>query len=397
MNDAQTNETDQLLGPDQPISFLGLIIGAVALVLLSSSCDDSKIKGEFDFFSLVDISDGSPYGRTGRPLAYLVPNAGPQSPTIGTSYVQGSLATAWGPAREGGVLPRAAATNHLFTIGFGGGSVTLKEEDQRESSQTVRKQGAPGSDVYFVGVPENSITVLDSESGDPVATIPVGEDPRWIQLSPEQFTAWVTNFGSDSISMIDTDTRSVLRTINLAPGSGPLGIAPGPWNEWLYVVNSTSDSLSRIWIPNESVMMTVDAGAGATHVAVSPDGELAYVTNQTDGTVSVIDTLSMELVTTIEGIPGAASVTFGDRGSKAYVTGCTDSGELYFIQTSDHTVTGSIPVGSDPVSVRLSPYGVSLFVANRGSGTVTIVDVRTETVRETVQVGNEPVDVAAVL
>jgi YVTN family beta-propeller protein len=164
------------------------------------------------------------------------------------------------------------------------------------------------------------------------------------------------------------------------------------------VVNTGLDSLSAVDLMSGQVVATAAAGGGALHVAVSPDGQLAYVTNQTAGTVSVFDTTSMELVTTIEGLDGAMSVTFEERGRKAYVTaGSFTSGQLYVINTSDHSVAGNIRVGANPVSVRLGPYGNFLFVANQGAGSISIIDVETETVTQTVSVGALPSDVAPVL
>lgn len=375
--------------PSKSIKCFGLTLSPVALVLLLASCG-----GLLQVFSCITgLSPRLILSTANRTYGTQFAVAEWSSPTIGSYWNAGTRSFLWGTKGKA----RAAQTIHAGLFGISGFRY-LEEEPKRKTSPAAKLQNTVGSDIYFVGAPENSLTVLNSETAAQLGVIPVGTDPRWIEVSPDQSKAYISNFGSDSITVIDTATRSADQTIDLAAGSSPMGLAPSPDGTRVYVVNSNMNSLSVVDVDEGVVVATFDAGDGATHVAVSPDGQLAYVTNQNAGTVSVFDTLSMDLVTTISGIPGATSVTFESHGLKAYVTGSSSgSGKLYVISTTDHTVGGTVSVGSDPVSVRLSPYGNFLFVANRDSGSISIVDVRTETVLETVPVGQSPVDVAAVL
>ncbi len=74
----------------------------------------------------------------------------------------------------------------------------------------------------------------------------VGNDPRCVVVMPDQSYAYVTNYGDDTVSVINLSTYQVTDTITV--GDGPYGIS------------------------------------------VTPSGALVYVVNQLDGTVSVIDT-----------------------------------------------------------------------------------------------------------
>ncbi len=378
--------------PTKPIRILGLTIAPVGLVMLTTSC--LMLLQYVGCPTNLNIRWFQERGNRSWPIQIAVAEA--QSFTIASFFNElGGAAFPWGPlgseTRSADLVqPRAL----LFSVGFR----FLKEDGQKQSTAMPTSQNEPGAQIYFVGVPANSVTVLNSETAAQMGLIAVGMDPRWIKVSPDHAKAYVSNRGSDSISVIDTATMAVEQTIDLAAGSGPFGVAPGPDGQRVYVVNSQTNSLSAVDLLSGDIIATSDAGDGALHVAISPDGQLAYVTNQNAGTVSVFDTLSMELVTTISGVPGATAVTFEDRGRKAFVTGgSSGTGRLYVVSTSDHSISGTVRVGSDPVSVRLSPYGNFLFVANRGSGSISIIDVRTETVRQTVPVGQSPVDVSAVL
>ena len=260
-------------------------------------------------------------------------------------------------------------------------------------------QGSTGTPLYVVHAFTNSVSVVNSETSARLANITVGTDPRWIDVSADQSKAFVTNRGSDSITVIDTMTMTIDTTIELLEGSAPLGVAPGPNGDHLYVINTGLSSVSKIELSSGQVVATSPAGEGAIHTAVSPDGQLVYVTNQTAGTVSVFDALTMEPVRTIEDLAGATSVIFEGRGRRAFVTGIAGSqnGQLFVIQTSDHTRTGSIRVGMLPVSVRMSPHGSLLMVTNQASGSISVIDPDSETVTATVRVGAVPSDTAVVL
>jgi len=58
------------------------------------------------------------------------------------------------------------------------------------------------------------------------------------------------------------------------------------------------------------------------------------------------------------------------------------------------TFAGDVPVGLDPVSVAVRPGANEIWVANHLSDSVTVINTATRTVVDTIQVGDEPTDVA---
>jgi YVTN family beta-propeller protein len=57
-------------------------------------------------------------------------------------------------------------------------------------------------------------------------------------------------------------------------------------------------------------------------------------------------------------------------------------------------VSTTIPVGSGPYGVAVNPLASTVYVANAGSDTVSVIGGRTNTVTATIPVGNEPDAVA---
>ena len=52
-----------------------------------------------------------------------------------------------------------------------------------------------------------------------------------------------------------------------------------------------------------------------------------------------------------------------------------------------------IAVGKQPAGIAITPDGKTLYVANRRSGTVTVINTRTNAVEKTIKVGKGPWDV----
>jgi YVTN family beta-propeller protein len=132
---------------------------------------------------------------------------------------------------------------------------------------------------------------------------------------PHAQNAYITNFNSASVSVIDTATNAVTATIGV--GSNPLG------------------------------------------VAVTRDGSKVYVTHQNNvnSTVAVIDTATNEVTATIPvgANPGFPGIAVTPDGSKVYVA--SSGNTVSVIDAATNTVTATVGVGNSPFGVAVTPDG----------------------------------------
>jgi len=114
----------------------------------------------------------------------------------------------------------------------------------------------------------------------------------------------------------------------------------------------------------------------------------AYITNEGSSTVSVIDTATNTVIATIPVGSHPQGVAVTPDGSRVYVAnegGLEGVGTVSVISTATNTVTGiPIPVGSLPIGVAVTPDGSRVYVANQGAvegvGTVSVISTATNTV-----------------
>ncbi|MFJ9371407.1 protein kinase, partial [Nocardia sp. NPDC101769] len=76
------------------------------------------------------------------------------------------------------------------------------------------------------------------------ATIPVGKGPVGVAVDPAGHSAYVTDNGANSVSVIDTITRTVTATIPV--GNNPIGVAVDPAGHSAYVTDNGANSVSVI-------------------------------------------------------------------------------------------------------------------------------------------------------
>jgi YVTN family beta-propeller protein len=111
--------------------------------------------------------------------------------------------------------------------------------------------------------------------------------------------------------------------------------------------------------------------------------------------VSVIDTATNTVVATVPVGSFPFGVAITPDGTHAYVTN-QDSHTVSVIDTATNTVVATVPVGTEsaPREVAITPDGTHAYVTNIFANTVSVIATATNTVVATVPVGSAPDGVA---
>jgi YVTN family beta-propeller protein len=124
-------------------------------------------------------------------------------------------------------------------------------------------------------------------------------------------------------------------------------------------------------------------GLMASPAAAAPFAYVANYNSGGSGTVSVIDTATNMVVATVPvgSTPIAVAVT--PDGKHAYVVNQGSSPGVSVIDTASNTVVATISAGSGPTGVAVTPDGKHAYVANTGSNNVLVINTATNTVGRT--------------
>ncbi|MFP4093635.1 MAG: glutaminyl-peptide cyclotransferase [Cyclobacteriaceae bacterium] len=306
------------------------------------------------------------------------------------------------------------------------GNQLSPEEMQQVASYVVSLRGtqpeapkAPQGKLYRA--PENEwvfasnedsgeLSILTASDNEIIAHIPVGRRPRGVRVSPDGTKVYVALSGSpkcppsmpeeecekqqsdkskDGIAEVDIASRKLLRV--LPGGSDPEQFDISPDGTKLFVSNEDADMASIVDIPSGKVIKSVDVGREPEGVKVSPDGSVFYVTGETDHNITVVDAESGEVKADIKVGKRPRDVIFNDEGTYAFVSGETD-GTISVIDVAENEVISSIalPEKSRPMGQVLSPDNRKLYVANGRAKTVLEIDLATQKVSRSVEVGVRP-------
>jgi len=179
------------------------------------------------------------------------------------------------------------------------------------------------------GTGPSNVVVFDAKTRQILTRIPVEINPYQLVLTPDGSRLFVSNWASESVSVIDTTTNKVIRTLHV--------------------------------------------GMNPNDMKLSSDGRL-FVICSNDNTVHVIDTRKLQVIerlsTTLTPLapegstPDAAEI---DNTRKLLYVANADNNSITVIRISNpahSAVVGFIPTGWYPSALALTHQGAELYIGN---------------------------------
>ena len=226
-----------------------------------------------------------------------------------------------------------------------------------------------------------------------------GVGPYSITVDPTNRFAYVTNEGSDDVTLFAIDpgtgALSVFDTVRarVLPVSLAFSLGPSATHTptYAYVADAGSNQLSAYSVdPGTGALgalgAPLDTGTGPNAVAVAPSGKLAYVANFGSNDISAYTIDSTGLPAPIDADPNTAGVqnfaaaagpfSIAIDSSERFAYAAASSGSAvsaYQINTATGALVampGRVLAGTNPHSITVDPTGQFVFVANFGSNDV---------------------------
>ena len=131
------------------------------------------------------------------------------------------------------------------------------------------------------------------------SNIGVGQAPQDIAFLPGTNTAYVSNFNTDDVSVVDVDGGTVTETVSDI--NDPLSLVATPDGAFVYVVGNDG-IVTVINTSSNSIETTITVGATPRGIAVTPDGSTVVVTNSGDNSLSLIDVATNTVSSTVDAV-----------------------------------------------------------------------------------------------
>ncbi len=272
----------------------------------------------------------------------------------------------------------------------------MKDVDDRtiaRNGQVIELGGAPGFPIVVKVAVRNG---------------PIGS----IAATPDGARVLVTNYGDDSVSVIDAATCRLTGTV---AGLGePAAIALAgrdPGRAYVRTATTAYDSIAVIDLATNTVAATHPLAHSVSDLAVSPDGKYVYAGRNGAGVadVAVLDTATGAVdsidLTDVMGVAGfhdgagttAECLRISPDGGLLYVAaGGAVGGQLVVIDTGAHSAEGRarvvdvVDIGLPIRDVALSPNGALAHVLSSVpelGAVIDVVDTRTRSITGTRKLG----------
>jgi len=228
---------------------------------------------------------------------------------------------------------------------------------------TISVTPIASSFAYVANYGSNNVSVINAVDKNVITTIPVGTGPYGVSANTSGTLVYVTNTTDNNISVINTTSNTVTATIPV--GLKPEGVVVSPDSKRVYVANSGSNAVSVIDATTNVILTTIPVDAGPLGIAESPDGSLVYVTNVTAGTMSVISTSTNSVITTISlgWLPEGIAVS--PDGSKIYLA-ISGYNQILVLNAGDYSILKRVQMVDHPFAIAISPDGSKAYVSGSG-------------------------------
>jgi PQQ-dependent catabolism-associated beta-propeller protein len=153
---------------------------------------------------------------------------------------------------------------------------------------------------------DDTIQVIDTQSGEVIANLPSGPDPELFVLSPNGKVLYVANENDNTVTIIDMERRVRLGEVQV--GVEPEGMGISPDGKILVNTSETTNMAHFIDTDARKIIANVLVDSRPRFAAFKSDGSELWVSSEVGGTVSIIDPVRHQVTKKINfAIPGLRS------------------------------------------------------------------------------------------
>ena len=239
--------------------------------------------------------------------------------------------------------------------------------------------------VYAVDTSHDAVQIYNDASGA-TRRVGVGAAPVSIAVNAINGRVYVANAGDGTVSVLDGASDALLATV--AIGSHPYSIAANAASGKVYVTHTFGEQLS---ILDGATNAVTDLKTGSADlIAINPRKATVYLLGY-GGAVTVLDEVTQKMNIRHVG-KHAWGLTLDEAANTVYVARI-ESADLAAVK-DESSEPAILHTGAIPCAIALNSKTHSIYVANYGDNTVTVIDGRNGRTRATVPVGDRPEAIA---
>ena len=230
--------------------------------------------------------------------------------------------------------------------------------------------------IYVPNTESDTVSVIDPTTYKVIETLKVGRQPQHVVPSWDLKTLWVLNDMGNSVTAIDPVTGKLGRTL---PVDDPYNMYYTPDGKYAIVV---AEAMQRLMFREPETMKLVNSlkvpCKGVDHMDFSADGRYLIASCEFEGKLIKVDVESQKMVGSVEINPKAMpqDVKLSPDGKIFYVADMMSDG-IFMIDGAKPSIIGFIPTGKGTHGLYVSRDSKTLYISNRGEGSISLLDLAT--------------------
>ncbi|MDH3660037.1 MAG: beta-propeller fold lactonase family protein [Alphaproteobacteria bacterium] len=247
------------------------------------------------------------------------------------------------------------------------------------------------STIFVPNRASADVAVIDTQSEEVIAHVPVGSVPHQVAISAERMKMVTSNTADNTVTITDLGTLQPAGTIEL--GHEPEHMEIGPDGDLVAIANIGAGTVSLVSLETDAELARIDGLYEPHNMTFNRDGSLLYVGNLGADVVSVIDVAKAEVIDEIQVDSPQAVASQGDGDGYQGIINVTSTVDGRFgfaafgegdamavIDLDSRETIKTLALGDLPWRAYSTADGRYMITPNNGDQTVSIVS--TESLEE---------------
>jgi YVTN family beta-propeller protein len=310
-------------------------------------------------------------------------------------------------------IPLSASTVRIIQTNSAGDDVSIIDPATNKVVGVIHgievnhgAAAAPDGRHYYISdEAARTLDIVDAKTLQVTKKIPLSGHPNNISIGKDGRHVYVSiAVAPGAVDVIDTISEEKVKTIPVKGAVHNTYVTP----DGKYVVSGSIASKTITVIDEETETpvwsLTMDLGIRPMAFATNPDGSTKWIFVQLSGFngFAVVDFATRKEINRVKlpNLPPGKS-TFPEGGNESHGMAITADGKtlvvnsrlnssIYTYSLPDLKLIGSSDVGISPDWVTLTPDGKTAYVANAGSNSVSVVDLKSMKEVTRIPVGEVP-------
>ena len=259
---------------------------------------------------------------------------------------------------------------------------------------------APTPALLVLNKVDATLAIVDPTSGQVTGKVATGEGPH--EVVTDGTRAFVSNYGAQTpggtLSVIDLSSQKEVRRVDLGPLRRPHGLAMADGK--IYFTAEVNRLVARYDPSSDRVDWLLGTGQTSTHmVIVHRSGSPVFTTNIGSDTVTVMERGSNPLAWNLATIPvgkGPEGFDISPDGGELWAAHSRDGG-VSIIDVASKKVTQTLDLRTKRSNrLKFTPDGRLVLISDLDAGDLVVVDAKTRTEVRRLPLGRSPEGVLVV-